>query len=103
MKRLRFAIALAGLVPVCVQAQDSAWRLQTALDFPTWLTVAGSYRLRYEYLDNTFRILDPGRDELVVSRLRLHLRANGERFYSGFEFEDARAWLHLNSTCSWVE
>ena len=91
---LYFSFVLAVLTPVLGQAQESGWRLHSAIGSPSWLTVAGSYRLRYEYMDNTFRILDPGQDELLVSRLRLHLRANGERFYAGFELEDSRAWLH---------
>ena len=95
MKRVSCTcLLLAGLVSTCAQAQDSPWTLQSAVGSPDWLTIAGTYRLRYEYMDNTFRILDPGQDELLVSRLRLHLRADGERFYSGFEFEDSRAWLH---------
>jgi hypothetical protein len=72
--------------------------MQSALGSPDWLSVSGSYRLRYEYMDNTFRIVGPAQDELLVSRLRLHARANGERFYGGFEFEDARAWLHKDLT-----
>lgn len=89
---------LAALIPAFVQAQDSPWRLQSALDVPSRLAVGGSYRVRYEYLDNTFRILGPGQDEILVSRLRLYARADGERFYAGFEFEDARAWLHSTLT-----
>ena len=93
-KAPRICLLLIVLAPAFGQAQDSAWRLQPAVGSPDWLMIAGSYRLRYEYLDNTFRVLDPGQDELLVSRLRLHVRANGERFYGGFEFEDSRAWLH---------
>lgn len=95
MKRVScIHLLLAGLMPLLAQAQDAPWKLQSAVGSPDWLTVGGSYRLRYEYMDNTFRILDPGQDELLASRLRLHLYANGERFYGGFEFEDARAWLY---------
>jgi len=95
---LYFGFVLAILMPPFVQAQDSAWRLNSAIGSPSWLTVGGSYRLRYEYLDNTFRILDPGQDELLVSRLRLHVQADGERFYAGFELEDSRAWLDSTLT-----
>ena len=99
MKRfLHFGLVLAVLTPAIVPAQESAWSLQSAIDSPSWLKIGGSYRLRYEYLDNTFRVLDPGQDELLVSRLRLHARANGEKFYAGFEFEDSRAWLDSTLT-----
>jgi len=95
---LYFGFVLAVLMPALLQAQDSAWRLNSAIGSPSWLTVGGSYRLRYEYLDNTFRILDPGQDELLVSRLRLHVQADGEQFYAGFELEDSRAWLDSTLT-----
>ncbi|HSM29189.1 MAG TPA: alginate export family protein, partial [Woeseiaceae bacterium] len=63
-----------------------------------WLSLAGSYRLRYEHMENTFRVVGPAQDELLVSRLRLHARATGERFYGGIEIEDSRAWLEQDLT-----
>ncbi len=84
--------------PGIIQAQDAPWRLDAALDGPGWLSVSGSYRLRYEHMDNTFRIIGPDQDELLVSRLRLHARATGERFYGGVEIEDSRAWLDQDLT-----
>jgi hypothetical protein len=97
--RSRFALLLAFLTPVLGQTQEAApWRLQSAPGVPHWLSITGSYRLRYENMENTFRVVGPAQDELLVSRLRLHLRANGERFYGGFELEDARAWLHQDLT-----
>lgn len=86
------------LVPVLGQGQDLPWSMQQALDTPGWLLIQGSYRVRYEYLENSFRIIGPTNDELLVSRLRLHVRARGERFYGGFELEDARAWLSSDRT-----
>ncbi len=62
------------------------------------LSVSGSYRLRYEHLDDTFRTVDPGSDELLAARLLLHVRANGERFYGGLELQDSRAWLDQSLT-----
>lgn len=89
---------LVLLTPSIIHAQDAPWRLDTALDGPGWLSLTGSYRLRYEHMDNTFRVVGPDEDELLVSRLRLHARASGERFYGGVEIEDARAWLHRDLT-----
>ena len=79
-------------------AQDKPWSLGSALGAPDWLSVTGSFRLRYEYMENTFRVVGPAQDELLVSRLRLHTRVNGERFYGGFELQDSRAWLHQDLT-----
>ena len=81
-----------------VHAQDAPWSLGSALDTPDWLSVTGSFRLRYEHMENTFRVVSPAQDELLVSRLRLHTRVNGERFYGGFELQDSRAWLHQDLT-----
>jgi len=74
-------------------ADDFPWRLQDALNAPGWLIVEGDYRARYESLNNTYRILDPGSDDLVASRVHLHVRADGEQFYAGLELQDSRAWL----------
>ena len=94
----RLTVVLLTLVPALSSAQESAWRLDPALGTPGWFSITGSYRVRYEYMENTFRIIGPAQDEILVSRLRLHARATGERFYGGFELEDARAWLHKDLT-----
>ena len=74
-------------------SRDEPWRLGEMLHAPSWLTIEGSERLRYEYLDNTFRVLDPGADDYLVSRLRLHVRADGRHLYGGIEFQDSRGWF----------
>ena len=93
---LGFLLAIS--MPGIVLAEDAPWRIDTALGVPGWLSITGSYRLRYEHMDKTFRIVGPEQDELLVSRLRLHARATGERFYGGIEIEDARAWLDQDLT-----
>ena len=98
MKRTSVAPLLAMLGAGIVHAEDAPWQIDTALDGPDWLSITGSYRLRYEHMDNTFRIVGPEQDELLVSRLRLHARATGERFYGGIEIEDSRAWLDQDLT-----
>ena len=79
-------------------AQDQAPGLESAPGVPGWLSITGSFRLRYEHMDNTFRIVGPAQDELLVSRLLVHARATGERFYGGFELQDSRAWLDQDLT-----
>ena len=64
--------------------------MDRALSTPDWLTVTGSYRIRYEWMDNTFRPIDPGSDDLLVSRLRLKAEAKNDLFRAGFEFQDSR-------------
>lgn len=76
------------------QAQGETQRAEPASATAGWLSFSGSYRLRYEHMDNTFRIVGPDQDEMLVSRLRLHARAAGKRLYGGVEIQDSRAWLH---------
>ncbi len=89
---------LALLASAGTRAEEKPWSLGSALGVPEWLSITGSFRLRYEHMENTFRIVGPAQDELLVSRLRLHARATGERFYGGVEIEDARAWLDQDLT-----
>jgi hypothetical protein len=86
-------LLLAVSSPAITHAKDEPWRIDSALATPEWLSITGSFRLRYEYMENTFRVVGPAQDELLVSRLLVNLRANGERFYGGFELQDSRAWL----------
>ena len=98
LKSLRRLVSLVALLPSLAFAQDAPWRLHGAIGGADWLTIEGTHRFRYEHLDNTYRIIDPGQDEILVSRLRLHLRASGETFYAGFELQDSRGWLHGDLT-----
>ena len=91
-------LLLALWCAAAAQAQGEAQPREPAAATPGWLSLTGSYRLRYEHMDNTFRIVGPDQDELLVSRLRLHARATGKRFYGGIEIEDARAWLDQDLT-----
>lgn len=92
--RLPVGVALLLLTAAPSGAQESAWRLDEALATPDWLDVGGSYQARLEAMDNSFRVVDPGSDQLLVARLLLAVEARGDRFYAGAELEDARAWLH---------
>lgn len=89
---------LALLASASSHAQEKPWRLESALGVPEWLSIKGDFRLRYENMENTFRIVGPAQDELLVSRLLVHARATGERFYGGFELQDSRAWLDQDLT-----
>lgn len=74
------------------------WRLQNQGELPGWLTVSGEYRYRVEVMDNTFRVIDPGADQMTSARTLLFAEARGERFFTGFEFQDSRAWWHDDRT-----
>ena len=81
-----------------VQAQGEAPARESDTEATGGLTISGSFRLRYESMDNTYRLVGPDQDELLVSRLLVHAKANGERFYGGFELLDSRAWLDEDLT-----
>jgi hypothetical protein len=91
-------LLLALLVSASGHAQEEPGGIESALGTPDWLSITGSFRLRYEHMENTFRIVGPAQDELLVSRLLLHARATGKRFYGGVELQDSRAWLHEDLT-----
>lgn len=89
--------SLALLCAGIVQAQGEP-PPDPAAGTPDRLSLDGSFRLRYESLDNTYRLADPGHDEVLVSRLLVHAEVNVERLYGGLELQDSRAWLHEDLT-----
>lgn len=89
---------LALLCVSVVQAQGEPPPKESAAEAPDWLSISGSLRLRYESMDNSFRLFGPDSDELLVSRLLVHAAVKGERFYGGLELQDSRAWLHQDLT-----
>jgi len=91
-------LLLAALYPIAAQAQGDAQRPEPAAESPKRFSISGSFRLRYESMDNTFRAVGPGQDELLLSRLLVHAQMNGERFYGGFELQDSRAWMEQDLT-----
>lgn len=58
---------------------------------PAAIAFDGSYRLRYESLNNSYRS-GAGSDQLAVSRLLAHLRYTGDHWLAGAELQDSRAW-----------
>jgi hypothetical protein len=74
-------------------AQAAPWRLGQALGAPDWLDLSGSYRLRYETLDNPYRAGASGSDEILVERLLLAAEAHTGNYYFGAELEDSRSQL----------
>ncbi len=85
------AVCAALLLPAA--RADHPWRLDDQEWSPDWLTLSGSYRLRYEWLDNAFNANVRGSDDLLVSRFMLAADVQAtESLRFGVEFVDARAW-----------
>ncbi|MFC6635672.1 alginate export family protein [Microbulbifer taiwanensis] len=69
----------------------------TAEDAARW-QLAGSYRVRFETLDNSFRANMAGSDQLLVSRLLVGIKGRGEHVFGEIEVGDSRAWQDDSST-----
>lgn len=80
---------LQFLIATSVLAAPSV--LMAAEESP--LDVSGSYRLRFEHQEDSFRPGTAGTDQMLVSLLLLSAKANGEHWFGEVELEDARAWL----------
>jgi len=87
------AVTLLLIISCPLATSAEPWRLQDQLDEQDWLSVSGSYRLRYEWQENTFRAADPGTDALLVSRFLFSANARlSETFRIGAQLQDSRTW-----------
>ena len=73
------------------------WRLKTALDLPAWLTLSGTQRTRFEYLDGQFRADSASKtyddsDHLFALRTTLRADVRLESFLATAELMDARQY-----------
>lgn len=65
---------------------------------PDWLSLEGSYRLRYESLDGPFRRGAAGSDQALAQRLLVAVEADFDSIYAAFELQDSRTWLDDTGT-----
>lgn len=72
-------------------AEPGSWRLQSALALPTWLSLSGTYRTRYETLDSQFRAGGDGGDQALLLRTTLKAGVHHGPFTIVGEMLDARA------------
>lgn len=70
------------------------WRLGAAIGLPVSLSLSGSYRARYETLDDQFRAGLHGGDQVLAQRLTLLASARFARVTLAGEMLDARAALN---------
>jgi hypothetical protein len=75
----------------------TASHLANANDQLSW-SVDGSYRLRYESLDNSYRANSAGGDQILASRLLTKITANIKQLSGAIELQDSRAWLDDSGT-----
>ena len=79
-------------------AEAAPWRLQEAAGLPEWISLSGTFRIRYEGLHNQFRALSMGNDQIVALRTTLLGELHFDRLTLGAEFIDSRAYLDDNQT-----
>jgi hypothetical protein len=84
-------VALLGCPPL--GAAEGPWRLREAAQAPSWLDLAGTYRVRYEALSSSLRPGVAGSDQLLAERLLLAARVGGEKLFAKLELEDSRTQL----------
>lgn len=93
------AVAMVLAAGTAVAAdQPKPWRLESALSTPDWFSLGGSYRVRYETLNNPYRAGASGSDEILVERFLLNARVEVNQFYAGAELEDSRQQLADSGT-----
>jgi hypothetical protein len=91
------AMALAAGM-ACAAEQPKPWRLGTALSAPDWFTLGGTYRVRYETLDNPYRAGASGSDEILVERLLVNARVDIDHVFANVELQDSRQQLADSGT-----
>src|SRR3546814_5181018 len=100
------AVAAAGITaPAWAKsndkAKDAGWSLQEALGKPEDLTISGSFRVRYEALDNQFRPGLDRKDDLISLRTTLAAEYDAGPLRFGAEVMDSdRTSTRLNSSHS---
>lgn len=84
-----FLLTFVCTLPAISGAADSgAAKNEEALGW-SW---SGVFRMRGEYLENSFRLLAPQRDQIGTTRLELALRYKSDDWEGMAEIQDSRAW-----------
>lgn len=79
-------------------AEPKPWRLNSALGGPSWLTVSGEQRSRYETLNHQFRSaangndLYAGQDDVLALRTSVRIDAKGDTLGGTVEILDSRQY-----------
>ena len=89
------APVLAGLVMASSAhaAESAPGRLQDAAGLPDWISLSGTFRIRYEGLLNQFRAGKTGNDQIIALRTTFLGELHFDRLTLGAEFIDSRAYL----------
>ena len=95
MQKITYIIAIIFVALVMdansvAQAADP-WRLQEAIKLPSWLSLSGSFRTRYESLDSQFRVGRDGGDQILLMRTTAKAEIHHGPLTFSAELQDSRA------------
>lgn len=71
-------------------ADNTPWYINNVLSLPTWLSISGQHRTRYETVDEQFRTGRNGDDQILVFRTNLLTELSFNQWQFGFEILDSR-------------
>lgn len=93
-----FVVLLAVAPQDGAAVADAPWRAEQALALPSWLSLSGTHRTRYETLDPQFRPTRSGSDQVLVLRTTLMAGVHQGPFTFAAEMMDSRSELDDSGT-----
>ena len=91
-------LVLFSSIMSSVNAVDAPWRIQNALSFPTWFSLSGQHRTRFENLGEQFRTTENGGDQVLVLRTLVLAEMDFDKIKFAAEMEDSRSYLGDDGT-----
>ena len=76
---------------VHAETEYQPWRLNSELGLPSWFSLSGQHRTRFENLDEQYRGTRNGGDQALVFRTLLLSKLNFDRVKFAAEMLDSRA------------
>ncbi len=92
------AVALLALIALATLPYAAPAHAEQPPGLPAWLSIAAEERYRVEVMNNSFRRIDSGSDQMTSSRLLLSARVDRGTWFAGAEFQDSCAWWHYART-----
>jgi alginate export protein len=75
------------------EIENKPWRLNNALNLPSWFSLSGQHRIRFENLDEQYRASRGGSDQALVFRTNVLAKLDFKRVKFAAEMLDARVEL----------
>lgn len=84
------ALAIILLFPSALWANEQPWRVNNSFTLPSWLSISGQHRARFETVDKQFRRGGNGDDQILVFRTNVLTELMLHHWKFGLEILDAR-------------